>query len=134
MRRLVNYGAANTGLVGTVGFTIYDEAGAVAQARTTAGVFELGSSGTYGVNLTKVKTWAFIVWDRGVGVDPASEELTIEENNLYLRRRNESNSDTNKQTQYDEAGGVYAEADIYEDHDAVTPYVGGGIARRGDYA
>lgn len=60
---------ATSGLVGTIGYTLYDNStGLVYQARTTSGVAELGTSGQYRVLVSLPKTLdVWCVWDLAPG-------------------------------------------------------------------
>lgn len=70
------FDAGQTGLVGTVGCTILDSAGAEHVARTTAGITELvaGSGVCFIVEHDAAATLTY-VWDIGVGTIAASETL-----------------------------------------------------------
>lgn len=67
-----------TGLVGTIGVTIYAFDGSVEAARSTSGITELGTTGIYRKTITTPGTPGtyFIVWDAG-GVQ-AEETLVID--------------------------------------------------------
>lgn len=135
MDKTADFGTANSGLVGTLGYTIYGAAWAVINARTTAGITELPGTGTYGFEgVAQTKTMQKIVWDTGGGSPIfATEDLILDEVNLYATARNESNSVTGMQTQYNEAGAVYEEAPIFKDQPGVDTYDGTGIERRDRY-
>ena len=77
----VNFGTANTGLVGTVGYTLYSTNGTVFQARKTTGIVEFTNSGVYGsqVNLP-LENNIMVLWDTGGG----SPVYGSEENNIQL--------------------------------------------------
>lgn len=119
----------------TVGYTLKDATGGDAQARTTSGVTDLGN-GMYGVEIDLPPTAVAVKWDTGGGTPVyAHEDLIAEQNNIFLRNRNESDPITAKQYAYhDDGTTVYMEADIYSDHTASTPYAGDGIARRNRYS
>lgn len=74
----VSFGAANAGLLGLVGYTLYDATGAVLAARTTAGIAESAAlPGSYYVAVFLDRGWSGrVVWDiagrPGVG---ATEEF-----------------------------------------------------------
>lgn len=58
----------HTGLVGTVGVTVLDEAGVVLAARTTSGITEIGTTGAYWILLTIDPAWPLAIvvrWDAG---------------------------------------------------------------------
>jgi hypothetical protein len=60
-------GGSNTGLVGTIGFTLLNPDGTVHTARATAGIYEIGG-GCYGKNITFSDNWkGSLKWDTGGG-------------------------------------------------------------------
>ena len=62
-----DFGVGNTGLAGTVGYTLLNAAGGVVVARATTPT-ERGSSGVYGVTVpTIAESVASILWDTGGG-------------------------------------------------------------------
>ena len=64
----VQFGSSQTGLVGTVGYTIYNPDATVAQARTTAGIAEIGATAAYVADETLATVKGLIVqWDTGGG-------------------------------------------------------------------
>jgi len=65
--KTVNFGKSKTGLEGTVGYTLYNTNETEKQARTTSGVYELGTStGIYACNITLDIDWnGTILWDTG---------------------------------------------------------------------
>lgn len=71
MRITVDTSPVWTGLVGTIGYTIYDADGTVLQARSTEGITEVpAGSGIYGVSvLDSLLAGNQVVWDTG-GVNP----------------------------------------------------------------
>lgn len=119
----------------TVGYTLKNASGGDAQARTTSGVTDLGN-GMYGVEVDLPPTAVAVKWDTGGGSPIyAHEDLIAEQNNIFLRNRNESDPDVGKQYAYrDDGSTVYMEADIYADHGGGIPYEGKGIARRNRYS
>jgi len=76
--RTVNFGTLKTGL-STVGYTLYNALGVVRTARTTDGVFELGSSGCYAAVISFEDAWSgTILWDTGTGTpDYAIDEYNV---------------------------------------------------------
>lgn len=127
----VDFGPANAGL-GTVGYELRDNLGAVAVARTTTGVLDMGN-GLYGVEVDLIPAAITVKWDTGGGTPIfAHEALTTEQNNIFLRNRNELNqAATPRQTIYrDDGTTVYMEGDAFEDQAGVTPYAGSGVERR----
>ena len=80
--KTVNFGSGNAGLT-TVGYTLYKTDGTVHTARTTSGVFEVGTStGIYGCNISfPDKDETILLWDTG-GASPryATDESTIQLN------------------------------------------------------
>lgn len=127
----VDFGVANAGL-GTVGYTLKDAAGGDAQARTTVGVTDL-LNGMYGVEADLPPIAVAVKWDTGGGTPIfAHENLVSEQNNIFLRNRNESNQGgTPRQTIYkDDGTTVYMEGPAFEDQAGTTPYAGKGIERR----
>lgn len=92
------FGPAFTGLAGTVGYTIYDAAGVVVVARTTAGIVELGVSGSYAaVDVTPPITARHVTWDTGGGTPSfATEDLTniINDENNRKRLWNQRETDS----------------------------------------
>lgn len=131
MDKSVDFGPTNTGLVGTVGYEIFGAGSVSVKARTTAGITEVGATGIYQVSTQKDKTMLDIVWDNGSGLS-AVEDLTNDENQVFLRNRNETNQDgTPRQTVYqDDSTTVYMEGPAFEDQAGTTPYAGKGIERR----
>ena len=119
----------------TVGYTLKNAAGGDAQARTTSGVTDLGN-GMYGVEVDLPPTAVAVKWDTGGGSPVyAHEDLIAEQNNIFLRNRNESDSAAGKQYAYrDDGTTVYMEADIFEDYPGTTSYAGKGIERRNRYS
>jgi hypothetical protein len=74
-QRIAVLGAGRSGLAGTLGYTVLSTAGATLVARTTAGVVERGSSGTYIATVTEDTSWSGrIEWD-APGMDPVVEEV-----------------------------------------------------------
>lgn len=62
--KTANFGKSKTGLTGNVGYTLYSSSGAISQSRTTAGIYELGSSGIYASEVTFSDTFhGTIFWD-----------------------------------------------------------------------
>lgn len=63
--KTVDFGLAKTGL-STVGYTLYDGTGAEHTARSTSGVFEIGSTGMYGARINfPDKEEVILLWDTG---------------------------------------------------------------------
>lgn len=88
----VNFGTGKTGL-STVGYTLYTNTGAIYSTRTTSGVFEFGSSGVYGANITLPDSQdVLILWDTGdstirYGNDDAQVQLSmIQEETSEIRK------------------------------------------------
>ena len=122
----------NNGGIGTTGYTLKNAAGGDAQARTTTGVVDQGN-GMYGVEVDLPPTAVAVKWDTGGGSPVyAHEDLIAEQNNIFLRNRNETNQGgTPRQTIYrDDSSTVYMEGDAFEDQAGTTPYAGNGIERR----
>ena len=69
------YGTAYTGQ--SIGYTVYNADGTVAQARTTSGVIEItGGTGIYVVGYAAAQSFAgLIVWDAPTGLDPYVQEI-----------------------------------------------------------
>ena len=127
----VDFGAGNAGL-GTVGYELRNNLGAVAAARTTTGVLDLGN-GFYGVEIDLIPAAIAVKWDTGGGTPVfAHEVLVTEQNNIFLRNRNEINQGgTPRQTIYQDDGStVYMEGNAFEDQAGVTAYAGAGVERR----
>lgn len=61
--KMADFGAAKTGLA-TVGYQLYDSAGATVGSRVTEGVLEIGSTGIYAAAVDITGAVA-IVWDTG---------------------------------------------------------------------
>jgi hypothetical protein len=59
----------DSGLVGTLGYTVTSAAGSTLVARTTSGITESGSSGQYSASVANWDTsWSgFVAWDAGAG-------------------------------------------------------------------
>jgi hypothetical protein len=76
--RTVNFGSDKTDLL-TIGYTLYNADGSEYRARTTNGVYSLGTSaGVYGANITFVDDWhGSILWDTGdiINVGWATEDF-----------------------------------------------------------
>ena len=127
----VDFGPASAGL-GTVGYALKNAAGGDAVARTTTGVVDQGN-GAYGVEVDLPPDAIAVKWDTGGGSPIyAHEDFIAEQNNIFLRNRNETNQGgTPRQTIYrDDGSTVYMEGDAFEDQAGSTPYAGNGIERR----
>ena len=126
----VDFGVGNAGL-GTVGYTLKNAAGGDAQARTTTGVTDLGN-GMYGVEVDILPTAVAVKWDTGGGTPIfAHEDLIAEQNNIFLRNRNETVKVTGDNNVYrDDNTTVYMTTNVFEDSAGATLYNGNGIERR----
>lgn len=115
----------------TVGYTLKNAAGGDAQARTTTGVTDL-SNGMYGVEIDLLPTAVAVKWDTGGGTPIyAHEDLTTEQNNIFLRNRNETVQVTGDNNVYQDDGTtVYMTGNVYEDAAGTTLYNGTGIERK----
>lgn len=115
----------------TVGYTLKNAAGGDAQARTTVGVIDLGD-GMYGVEVDIPPTAVGVKWDTGGGSPIfAHEDLIAEQNNIFLRNRNETVKGTGDNNVYrDDNATVYMTTNVYEDSIGLTLYNGNGIERR----
>lgn len=112
----------------TVGYTQYDRTAAVAVARTTVGVVEIGS-GVYGVDVLPDTDTVEIQWDTG-GSSPAFASQSLEDMAVsILRNRQETDPVTGIRTFYDNTDVALFTADIFEDVAGATPYQGDGINR-----
>jgi hypothetical protein len=73
-----NAGSSNTGLTGTIGFTLYNAEGTLYAARTTAGITEApAGSGSYHVVLSDTLAGKEIVWTLSVGGNGAGEAMGL---------------------------------------------------------
>ena len=62
--KTANFGKSKSGLLGSVGYTLYLSDGTISQPRTTIGVYELGASGIYATEITFDDTFhGTIFWD-----------------------------------------------------------------------
>ena len=78
--KTANLGAGFGGRVSDVYFTIYDSSGVESQARTSAGVYEIGTStGIYGVTVSISNTFrGSIFWEVDGTTVYASEEVSAD--------------------------------------------------------
>lgn len=132
MNLTATMGTANTGLVGTITVEVFDASSVSVLAATTAGITEIGATGTYQTAIQKTAAMKTVIWDPNNGSEPAAEDLTSEENQVFARNRNEANQGgTPRQTVYqDDDTTVYAEGNAYQNQAGTTPYAGKGIERR----
>ena len=96
---VVNFGSSNAGL-STVGYVIYKEDETTQQARTTAGVSELGTStGIYRATINyPIQFRGFILWDTGEAtpnyasesINPLDADSVADEVRTMLRSLNTS--------------------------------------------
>lgn len=93
MIHVVNFGSAKGGLA-TVGYQLYNKAGATQGARQTSPVFEVGTStGIYGANIGVPDNWdGVILWDTG----EASPRYAVEEYRAILEQIKDESDDIRK--------------------------------------
>ena len=135
----VDFGSRKSGLA-TVGYRLVRDDDTDSVARTTVGVFEVGTTtGQYAVIIPSVPTDAVLIqWDTGdVPLRFANETLVdilhTENNRKRLFNREETNPGTGVLTQFDDDGSTpLFTADIFEDVAAATPYNNAGINRRNE--
>ena len=129
-----DFGPSQAGL-GTVGYTLKNAAGGDAVARTTTGVVDQGN-GAYAVEVDLPPDAVMVTWDTGGGSPIfAHEDLIAEQNNIFLRNRNELiQSGTDRARVFrDDGSTVYMDAPAFEDQAGTTPYAGNGVERRDQY-
>lgn len=130
-----SFGPTSTGL-GTVGYVLYTATGGIAQARTTAGVFEIGN-GAYGVSIDPPATAVTVEWSTATTgtIVYAHEDLSH-----VIAQRALINGQVTDQGPgeihilNDLATTVWVKAPIFEDSAGTIAYRGKGIERRGEFA
>jgi hypothetical protein len=118
-------GAFDSGLTGTIGYTVYEIGGTVSRARTTVGITETpAGSGIYRAAPTlTVATGDYVVWDDGAGTYAnealgGSAGLTTEE--VEILQRVAAKVGAYGGTQARSADGTITEVMVRPDGDHLT--------------
>jgi len=129
----VNFGKANTGLAGTVGYQLWGYGGSSQGARTTTGISESPTgSGIYTAQITfTVGTDSLLVWDTGGGTPVyASNDVPAYTNTLQQTQLDASNFiKANAETVSDKTG--YSLTQTFPTNFSALSITGGGAVTVG---